>query len=61
MYFDADRLDPIYNNRRVFRKKSGYRDYLVDHLNQSLFISSPVGRLNSYIKAFLDKYVELKN
>ena len=61
MYFDADSLDPISNNRRVFRKKSCYRESFVDHLNQSLFISSPVGRLNSYIKAFLDKYVELKN
>ena len=61
MYFDADSLDTSSNNRRVFRKKIVYRYYLVDHLNQSLFISSPVGRLNSYIKAFLDKYVELKN
>ncbi len=41
--------------------KSFYRDDLVDHLNQSLFVSSPLGRVNSYIKAFLDKYVELKN
>ena len=61
MYLDASSLDPISNNRRVLIKKSGYKDYLVDHLNQSLFISSPVGRLNSYIKAFLDKHVELKN
>ena len=61
MYFDADSLYPISNNRRVFRKNSSNREYLVDHLNQSLFVSSPVGRLNSYIKAFLDKYVELKN
>ena len=61
MYFDADSLYPTSNNRRVFRKKSSNREYLVDHLNQSLFVSSPVGRLNSYIKAFLHKYVELKN
>ncbi len=34
---------------------------LIKHLNQSLTISSPFGRFRSYIKAFQDKYVEIKN
>ena len=38
-----------------------YRYPVVNHLNQSFTISSPFGRLISYAKAFIDKYVELKN
>ena len=61
MYLDADDLDQLSSHRSEFASKREYRNYLIDHLNQSLFASSPFGRLNSYIKAFLDKYVELKN
>ena len=61
MYFEADDLDELSSERVDFKNEIEYRNYLVAHLNQSLFISSPFGRLNSYIKAFLDKYVELKN
>ena len=44
-----------------FKKRKEYRHYVINHLNQSLFVSSPMGRLVSYTKAFLDKNVELKN
>ncbi len=61
MCFEADDLDELSSERGDFKNEVEYRNYFVAHLNQSLFISSPFGRLNSYIKAFLDKYVELKN
>ena len=61
MYFDANGLDQFSRNSRKYEKTIEYRNYVIDHLNQSLIVSSPIGRLNSYIKAFLDKYVELKN
>ena len=61
MYFRADDLDQLSSNRKEFEKRREYRNYFIDHLNQSLFVSSPFGRLNSYIKAFLDKYVELRD
>ena len=61
MYFDADYPDQLSSHRIKFASKTEYRNYLIDHLNQSLFVSSPFGRLNSYKKAFLDKYVEFKN
>tara|TARA_Y100001968_G_C19212236_1_gene645328 strand:- start:183 stop:368 length:186 start_codon:yes stop_codon:yes gene_type:complete len=61
MFFDTDGFDQLSNHIINSSSKIVYRRYVIDHLNQSLFISSPVGRLNSYIKAFLDKYVELRN
>ena len=61
MYFSSDDLDQLSSHRIDFKKGIEYRNYFIDHLNESLFMSSPIGRFNSYIKAFLDKYVELKN
>ena len=43
------------------KERQDYRNYVINHLNQSFLISSPFGRLISYIKAFLEKYVELRN
>ena len=61
MYFEADDLDHLTSNRKDFQANLEYRHFAINHLNQSFFISSPFGRLVSYIKAFLDKYVEVKN
>ena len=61
MYFEADDLDPIPSNGRDFQANLEYRKFIINHLNQSFVMSSPFGRLVSYIKAFLDKYIELKN
>ncbi len=61
VYFDANDLDQLSNRRIEIIKKREYRNYVNKHLNQSLFISSPYGRLISHVKAFLEKYVELKN
>tara|TARA_B100000700_G_scaffold311662_1_gene394229 strand:- start:2106 stop:2291 length:186 start_codon:yes stop_codon:yes gene_type:complete len=61
VYFEANDLDQISSRGKIFINKGEYRNYLIKHLNQSLFISSPVGRIFSYIKAFLDKNVELRN
>ena len=61
MYFEADDLDHLAINRSDFQTNLEYRNYAITHLNQSFVISSPCGRLVSYIKAFLDKYVEVKN
>ena len=61
MYFEADDLDHLTSNRSDFQTNLEYRHFAINHLNQSFVISSPFGRLVSYIKAFLDKYVELKN
>ena len=61
MYFEADDLDHLTSNRADFQTNLEYRNFAINHLNQSFFISSPFGRLVSYIKAFLDKYVEVKN
>ena len=61
MYFEANDLDHLKSNGKDFQTKLKYRNFVINHLNQSLVISSPYGRLISYIKAFLDKYVELKN
>ena len=61
MYFEANDLDQISSQGKNFIIKGENRNHLIRHLNQSLFISSPIGRMFSYIKAFLDKYVELKN
>tara|TARA_Y100001968_G_scaffold250855_1_gene235962 strand:+ start:580 stop:765 length:186 start_codon:yes stop_codon:yes gene_type:complete len=60
MYFEADDLDQIPINGIDFQANLEYRKFVINHLNQSLFISSPFGRFLSYKKAFLDKYVELK-
>ena len=61
MYLDADDLEQLSSYRREFKKKGEDRNHVVCHLNKSLLISSPFGRFVSYINAFLDKYVELKN
>ena len=61
MYFEADDLDRLQSNGRDFQTNLKYRNFIINHLNQSFFNSSPLGRLVSYTKAFLDKYVELKS
>ena len=61
MYFEADDLDHLASNRSDFQTNLQYRNFAITHLNQSFVISTPCGRLVSYIKAFLDKYVEVKN
>jgi len=61
VYFEADDLDHLPSNGTDFKTNLEYRNLAINHLNQSFIISSPFGRLVSYIKAFLDKYVELKN
>ena len=61
MYFEADDLDHLTSNGTDYQADLEYRNFAINHLNQSFFISSPFGRLVSYIKAFLDKYVEYKN
>ena len=61
VYFEADDLDHLQSNGTDFQTNLEYRNVAINHLNQSFVISSPFGRLVSYIKAFLDKYVELKN
>ena len=60
VYFEADDLDHLPINGRDFYTNLEYINFVINHLNQSFVISSPLGRLVSYIKAFLDKYVELK-
>ena len=61
MYFEADDLDRLTSNGTDFQANIEYRIFAINHLNQSFVISSPFGRLASYIKAFLDKYVEVKD
>ena len=61
MYFGADDLDHLPNKGKDFQTNLEYRNFAINHLNQSFVISSPLGRLVSYIKAFSDKYVEVKN
>ena len=61
MYLDADDLNRFPSNGSDFQTNVKYRKLVINHLNQSFVISSPVGRLVSFIKAFLDKYIELKN
>ena len=61
MYFEADDLDHLTSNRSDFQTNLEYRNFVINHLNQSFLISSPYGRLVSYMKAFLDKYVEMRN
>ena len=61
MYFEADDLDYLSSNGSDSYTNLQYRNLAINHLNQSFAISSPFGRLVSYINAFLDKYVEFKN
>ena len=61
MYFEADHLDYLASNGSGSHTNLEYRDLAINHLNQSFAISTPFGRLVSYINAFLDRYVELKN
>ena len=61
MYFEAYGIDHLPNNGKDLQENLEHRKLIINHLNHSFVISSPFGRLVSYIKAFLDKYVELKN
>ena len=61
VYFKVDDLDNLPIKRTDFQANKEYKNFVINNLNQSFFISSPYGRLVSYIKAFLDKYVELRN
>tara|TARA_B100000945_G_scaffold203012_1_gene163176 strand:+ start:262 stop:447 length:186 start_codon:yes stop_codon:yes gene_type:complete len=61
VYFEADGIDHLPSNGKDLQENLEYRKLIINHLNQSFVISSPFGRVVSYIKAFLDKYVELKN
>tara|TARA_Y100001968_G_C19205810_1_gene642245 strand:+ start:321 stop:584 length:264 start_codon:yes stop_codon:yes gene_type:complete len=62
VYFETDDdLDHLPSNGTDFETNLEYRNFVINHLNESFVISSPIGRLFSNIKAFLDKYVELKN
>ena len=61
MYFEAYDHDHVISNGTDFQANLQYRNSVITHLNLSFVISSPFGRLVSYIKAFLNKYVELKN
>ena len=61
MYFDTDDLDHLQSNRKDLHTNLEDRNFVINHLNKSFIISSPSGRLFSYLKAFIYKYVELKN
>ena len=61
VYFEADDLDHLTSNGKDYQTNLEYRNFAINHLNQSFVISSPFGRFVSYINAFLDKYVEMKN
>ena len=61
MYFEVDDFEHFPSKGKDFQSNLEYKNFLINHLNQSFVISSPYGRLVSFIKAFLDKYVELKN
>ena len=61
VYFEADDLDHLTSNGTNYQTNLEYRNFAINHLNQSFVISSPFGRLVSYINAILDKYVEIKN
>ncbi|WP_413391011.1 hypothetical protein [Prochlorococcus marinus] len=61
VYFEADQHEHLTSNGTDFKTNIEYRHFAINHLNQSFAISSPFGRLVSYINAFLDKYVEVKN
>ena len=61
VYFEADDLDHLTSNGTDYQTNLEYRNFAINHLNQSFVISSPFGRLVSYINAFSDKYVEMKN
>ena len=60
MFFDANDLEQR-SSQNEFLNKVEYRSYVVQHLNKSLFISSPFGRFLSRLKAFQEKYIELRN
>ena len=61
VYFEADDLERLSSNGTDFKTNIEYRNSAINHLNQSFAISSPLGRLFSYINSFLDKYVEIKS
>ena len=61
VYFEADDHDHLTSNGTDYQTNLEYRNFAINHLNQSFVISSPFGRLVSYINAILDKYVEIKN
>ena len=61
MYFEANDLDQLQSNGLDSHPDLEYINLVIHQLDQSYVISSPFGKLVSYIKAFLDKYVELRN
>ena len=61
MYFEAANFDHLPSNGKDFQTNLEYRNFAINHLDQSFVNSSPFGRLVSCINAFLDKYVEVKN
>ena len=61
MYFEAEDHYYLSSNGPDSETNLEYRNLAINHLNQAFAISSPLGRLVSYVNAFLDKYVELKN
>jgi len=61
VYFEVDDLEHLPSKGTDFESNLEYKNFVINHLNRSFVISSPYGRLFSYIKAFLEKYVELKN
>ena len=61
MYFKANKIYELSWEIKRSMNETEYRNYLIRHLNQSLFASSPLGRLIADIKEFLDKNIELKN
>tara|TARA_Y100001968_G_C19116344_1_gene599724 strand:+ start:136 stop:321 length:186 start_codon:yes stop_codon:yes gene_type:complete len=61
VYFEADDIDHFPSNAKDFQTDLKYKNFVIDHLNRSFVISSPFGRFVSYIKAFLNTYVELKD
>ncbi len=54
LYFNVDDLNQIPCQRTNFEMNHECWSLLVNHLNKSLNISSPFGRLFSYRKAYLD-------
>ena len=61
VYLEVEDLDHLPIKGTDFQSNQEYKNFVINHLNQSFVISSPYGRLVSYIKAFLDKYIEMRN
>ncbi len=52
MYIKADVTNQLPSNSKYFQTNVEYRNLFITHLNQSFIISSPFGRLLSYINDF---------